>query len=114
MPPATRATEEGPGGLDEDRVEHHAARRIGLRHAVGAGDPSGQGERADVDRRGGDRRPPGAHLLIQQPPSLQLRAGLPHEMVGQPEIAGERVPVDEQHAVTPAREQRRRRRRACR
>ena len=96
-------------GVDQQLVQHGPPGGVGDRALVGAGRP-GDGEGAEVDRVGVDRRAPGRRDQVEQPPPAQRRHARRVDDVGRERVAREGRPVDDQDLVALAGQQHRGRR----
>ncbi len=92
-------------GVDEDLVEHGAARRVGDRVAVGRTSRAGDRERPEVEAVAVDRRATGRDDLVEHAPPLQRGDARRVDQVCRKGVARERRPIDDENLVALAGEQ---------
>ncbi len=98
----------GAGGsrrVDEDLVEHGAARTVGNRVAIGRTSRAVDLEHAEVEAVRVDGRAASGDHLIEHAPALQCRDPGSMDQVGREGVARERRPVDDEHLVALASQQ---------
>ena len=93
--------------VDEQRVEHGAARRVECADAVPCLDREVEHLIAIVKRRRAYRRRAGSFEPIDQAPAFELQDPAAHQRVGRERIATVGPTIDRQHTQSASREQHR-------
>ena len=93
------------GGVDEDRVEHRATRRVERVHAERWPDRDHHLLAAVVEGGAPDRRSPRFDDAVDQPPAVELEDAGPHEAVGGEGVGAVAGTVHDEHALAVAGEE---------
>ena len=95
------------GGIDQQLVEHRAARAVAVRDPVDRLRRPGDRQRSEVEGVGLDRRAAGRLQALQQSPALERSHARRMHQVGRHRVARKGRLVDQQHPVALAGQQHR-------
>ena len=95
----------GDGGVDEDRVEHGAPRRVERVDAVRGFDRDGDLVVGVVEGGAPDGRGAGVDDAVEQPPAVELEDAAAHQGVGREGVGAVAAAVDDEDGQAGAGEQ---------